>query len=433
VPRSGFLACSCFFEQIVGDGAVAGRSIDFGFTADNFVFQSINPRRQFGKRQWIKVLPQQLRKRIILSQRKIIINIHPASVDWTALAVNKQRQCIGRFLGNIMANLPSTMTAIEISEPGGPEVLVPCIRPVPHPSSGEVLIRVVAAGVNRPDVIQRMGLYPPPPGASDIPGLEIAGEVVAVGDGVSPEILGQNMCALVTGGGYAQYCVAVADLCLPVPSLLSMAQAAALPETLFTVWHNVFERAYAVEGETVLIHGGTSGIGTMAIKLGKLFGLTIIVTCGSDAKCAAALKLGADHAINYKTADFVEEVAVITQGQGVHIVLDMVAGSYVPRNLKSLREDGRHVTIAVQGGMVAEINMAVVMSRRLTLTGSTLRPRTVAFKALLADEIYRNVWPMVANGELLPEMDTSFALKDASAAHARMEAGDHVGKIVLEI
>jgi NADPH:quinone reductase len=332
-----------------------------------------------------------------------------------------------------MTVLPEMMTAIEITAPGAPDVLKPCKRPVPVAGAGEVLIKVAAAGVNRPDVIQRMGLYPPPPGASDIPGLEIAGIVVAVGPDVAPEMLGQAMCALVTGGGYAEYCAAVADLCLPVPKALSMAQAAALPETLFTVWHNLFERAYAVEGESVLVHGGTSGIGTMAIKLGKLFGLEVIVTCGSDDKCAAAMALGADYAINYKTSDFVEEVERITAGQGVHVVLDMVAGSYVPRNLKCLREDGRHVTIAVQGGLVAEINMAYVMSRRLTLTGSTLRPRSVEFKKLLADEIYGNVWPIVSDGILRPEMDKSFPLAQAAAAHSRMEAGEHVGKIVLEI
>ena len=332
-----------------------------------------------------------------------------------------------------MAELPETMTAIEISTAGGPDVLMPCSRSVPVPGPGELLIKVAAAGVNRPDVIQRMGLYPAPPGASDIPGLEVAGTVVAVGAGVGSELLGQSMCALVNGGGYAQYCLAVADVCLPVPQGLSLAQAAALPETLFTVWHNLFERAYAVEGESVLVHGGTSGIGTMAIKLGKLFGLEVIVTCGSDDKCAAAKALGADHAINYKDTDFVDEVARITDGQGVHVVLDMVAGSYVPRNLKCLREDGRHVTIAVQGGMVAEINMAYVMSRRLTLTGSTLRPRSVQFKSLLAGEIYGAVWPLVEAGELRPEMDQSFVLTDAAAAHRRMESGEHVGKIVLEV
>jgi NADPH:quinone reductase len=332
-----------------------------------------------------------------------------------------------------MAALPETMTAMEISQPGGPDVLKPCQRPVPTPASGEVLLKVAYAGVNRPDVIQRKGLYPPPPGASDLPGLEVSGTVVAVGEGVDAGEIGNRFCALVSGGGYAEYCVAPFDQCLPVPAALGMAEAAALPETLFTVWHNVFERAYACDGETILIHGGTSGIGTMAIKLCKLFGLTVIVTCGSDDKCAAAKALGADHAINYSSADFVEEIKKITGGNGVHIVLDMVAGSYVPRNLACLCEDGRHVTIAVQGGMVAEINMAQVMMRRLMLTGSTLRARSAEFKALLAQEIYGTVWPVVAGGALKPEMDKSFPLAEAAAAHAHMESGDHVGKIVLEV
>lgn len=332
-----------------------------------------------------------------------------------------------------MAALPDMMTAIEISTPGGPDVLKPCQRPVPVPAPGEVLIKVAYAGVNRPDVVQRKGLYPPPPGASDLPGLEVSGTVVAVGQGVDAGEIGSRLCSLVSGGGYAEYCVARFDQCFPVPAALSMAEAAAMPETLMTVWHNVFERAYASKGETILVHGGTSGIGTMAIKLCKLFGLTVIVTCGSDDKCAAARTLGADHAINYANADFVDEVKTVTARQGVHIVLDMVAGSYVPRNLACLREDGRHVTIAVQGGMVAEINMAQVMMRRLTLSGSTLRPRSAEFKALLAQEIYATVWPMVAAGELRPEMDRTFALDEAAAAHAYMESGGHVGKIVLEV
>jgi NADPH:quinone reductase len=332
-----------------------------------------------------------------------------------------------------MAALPETMTAIEISAPGGPEVLKPCQRPVPSPAPGEILLKVAYAGVNRPDVIQRKGLYPPPPGASDLPGLEVSGTVVGVGEGVDVGEIGNRYCSLVSGGGYAEYCIARFDQCFPVPAALSMAEAAALPETLMTVWHNVFERAYACEGETILIHGGTSGIGTMAIKLCKLFGMTVIVTCGSDEKCAAAKALGADHAINYADSDFVEEVKIITGGTGVHIVLDMVAGSYVPRNLQCLREDGRHVTIAVQGGMVAEINMAQVMMRRLTLTGSTLRPRSAEFKALLAQEIYSAVWPIVADGGLRPEMDKSFPLTEAAAAHAHMESGEHVGKIVLKL
>lgn len=327
--------------------------------------------------------------------------------------------------------LPDRMTAIEITAPGGPEVLRACERPVPVPGEGELLIKVAAAGVNRPDIIQRMGLYPAPPGASDLPGLEVSGTVVAIGPGVAREHLGQKVCALVAGGGYAEFCIACADICWPVPPSLSMEEAAAIPETLMTVWHNIFERGYACDGEVILIHGGTSGIGTMAIKLGKLFGLEVIVTCGSAEKCTAARAIGADHAIDYKAQDFVEEVARITGGKGVHLVLDMVAGSYVPRNLKCLREDGRHVTIAVQGGLVAEINMAQVMSRRLTLTGSTLRPRSNAFKALLAQEIYENVWPDVAEGRLRPEMARTFPLVQAGDAHRLMESGDFVGKIVL--
>jgi putative PIG3 family NAD(P)H quinone oxidoreductase len=281
-------------------------------------------------------------------------------------------------------------------------------------------------------VVQRQGNYPPPPGASPIPGLEIAGEVAAAGEGAG-DLIGQTVCALVSGGGYAEYCLAEAGHCLPVPSGLSLAEAAALPETLFTVWHNVFERGWVKDGETILVHGGTSGIGTMAILLGKLFGVTVIVTCGGPAKCARALELGAAHAIDYKASDFVAEVKRITGGRGVHMVLDMVAGDYVPRNLKCLAEDGRHVTIAVQGGARAELNMAVVMARRYTLTGSTLRPRSAAFKALLAQEIAANAWPLVEEGKLRPVMDRTFPLREAAAAHAYMEAGEHVGKIVLAV
>ena len=326
-----------------------------------------------------------------------------------------------------------TMLAIGIASPGGPEVLRAQTLPVPVPGPGQVLIRVAHAGVNRPDVVQRQGFYPPPPGASPIPGLEVSGHVVAVGEGVANPLVGTPVAALVNGGGYAQFCLAEAGHCLPVPETLSLAEAAALPETLFTVWHNVFERAYARDGETILVHGGTSGIGTMAITLARLFGLTTIVTCGSADKCARALALGADHAIDYKAADFVAEVAAITGGKGVEVVLDMVAGDYVPRNLKCLGADGRHVTIAVQGGVRAEINMADVMMRRLMLTGSTLRARSNAFKAALALEIAENVWPLAGEGLLRPVMDTSFPLLDVAAAHVRMESGGHVGKIVLDV
>jgi len=334
---------------------------------------------------------------------------------------------------SMLASLPATMVAIGIAAPGGPEVLRGEDIPVPVPGPGQVLIRVAHAGVNRPDVVQRQGFYPAPPGASPIPGLEVSGHVVAAGDGVIDPAPGMAVAALVNGGGYAPFCLAEADHCLPVPEGLSLAEAAALPETLFTVWHNVFERAYARDGETILVHGGTSGIGTMTIALARLFGLATIVTCGSADKCARALELGADHAIDYKTTDFVEEVAAITGKRGVEIVLDMVAGDYVPRNLKCLADDGRHVTIAVQGGVRAQINMAEVMRRRLVLTGSTLRARSDAFKAALASEIREAVWPLVGEGLLRPVMDVSFPLADAAAAHRRMEQGSHVGKIVLDV
>lgn len=327
--------------------------------------------------------------------------------------------------------IPATMTAIDPDTPGGPEVLVPVTRPVPQPGPGEVLVKVAAAGVNRPDVLQRKGGYAPPPGTTSIPGLEIAGEIVAIGDDVPRELLGQPVCALVAGGGYAEYCVAPAGQCLPVPEALTMVEAAALPETLFTVWTNLFERGFASEGDTVLVHGGTSGIGTMAIALCGLFGVDIIVTAGSPQKVAAAKALGATHAIDYKAEDFVARVKEITGGKGVQVVLDMVGGDYVPRNLQCLAEDGRHVSIAVQGGPTATIPIFDIMRRRLTLTGSTLRNRDVAFKSLVADELSRTVWPHVEAGRLKPVMDRSFPLAQAAEAHRRMEAGDHVGKIVL--
>lgn len=330
-----------------------------------------------------------------------------------------------------MPAYPESMIAIDPAAPGGPEVLQPVSRTVPQAGAGEVLIRVAAAGVNRPDVLQRRGMYPPPRGAPSVPGLEVAGEIVGVGEGVAADAIGRKVCALVAGGGYAEYCLAPYGQCLPVPPTLTMVEAAAMPETLFTVWTNLFERAYAVEGDTVLVHGGTSGIGTMAIALGKLFGLTVIVTCGSDDKCARARELGADHAINYATQDFVAEVQAITGGKGVQAVLDMVGGDYLPRNIQCLAEDGRNVTIAVQRGISAEINIALIMMKRLTLTGSTLRARPIAFKTLVAEEIHRVVWPHVEAGRLKPVIDRSFPLAEAAAAHAHMEGGDHVGKIVL--
>jgi putative PIG3 family NAD(P)H quinone oxidoreductase len=327
--------------------------------------------------------------------------------------------------------IPENMRVVEIAAPGGPEQLRPATRPTPRPDAGEVLIRVAAAGVNRPDVLQRKGVYPPPPGASDIPGLEVAGTVVAAGAG-STHLIGTRVCALVAGGGYADYCVAPVGTCLPVPEVLRLAEAAAMPETLFTVWVNLFERGFAADGDTVLVHGGTSGIGTMAIKLGALFGLEVIVTCGSDEKCAAAVALGASHAINYKRTDYATEVMRLTENKGVAVVLDMVGGDYVERNIACMAEEARHVSIATQRGARAEIPIIDIMRRRLTLTGSTLRPRSIEFKTMVADEIKRTVWPYVEGNRLKPVMDMAFPLEDAASAHSRMESGDHIGKIVLQ-
>ena len=337
------------------------------------------------------------------------------------------------MMGDAVDGLPATMRAIVFDAPGGPDVLAAGSVDLPVLRPDDVLIRVAYAGVNRPDCLQRAGAYPPPPGASPLLGLEVAGEVVAVGADAPREMIGARVAALTPGGGYAEYCAAPWQHCLPVPDDMALAEAAALPETLFTVWHNLFERGMARDGERVLIHGGTSGIGTMAIMLGKAFGLEVIVTCGDDAKCAAARRIGADLAIPYRETDFVEAVKAHTGGRGVDIVLDMVSGDYVARNLKCLAEDGRHVTIAVLGGAQASLNMAVIMSRRLTLTGSTLRPRSNAFKSALADEIAANAWSLFTSGELAPIMDRVFPLAEAAAAHARMEAGEHIGKIVLEV
>ena len=324
------------------------------------------------------------------------------------------------------------MKAIVAPQPDGAEELALVDRPVPRAGAGEVLIQAAAAGVNRPDILQRRGLYPPPPGASDILGLEVSGTVVEAGEGAEA-LMGQKVCALVAGGGYAEYCVAPAGTCLKIPDVLSLHEAAAMPETLFTVWVNLFERGYAAEGETVLVHGGTSGIGTMAIALGQLFDLKVIVTCGSDQKCSRARELGAAAAINYRSQDFVEEVKRITDCKGVSVVLDMVGGDYLPRNLACLSDDGRHVSIAFQRGAKSEVLIPDIMRRRLTLTGSTLRPRSVQFKTLVADEIVQTVWPFVEGGRLKPVVDVVFPLDRAAEAHARMEAGEHVGKIVLEI
>ena len=331
-------------------------------------------------------------------------------------------------------SIPSRMTAIEISEPGGPDVLAPAEREVPAPGPGEVLVAVEAAGVNRPDVMQRQGLYPPPPGASDIPGLEIAGTVAALGDGVDAPAVGSRVCALVSGGGYAAYCAAPAPLCLPVPAGFDAAEAAAIPETFFTVWTNVFDRARLAEGESLLVHGGSSGIGTTAVQLAKEFGATVYVTAGSKAKCDACLALGADAAINYRDEDFVERVGALTGGRGVDVVLDMIAGDYLARNLKCLAVEGRLVIIAVQRGpKVERLNVLPIMLRRLTVTGSTLRPRSVEQKAAVAHALHANVWPLLAAGAVRPVVHARFPLADAAGAHRLMESSEHVGKIVLEI
>jgi putative PIG3 family NAD(P)H quinone oxidoreductase len=335
---------------------------------------------------------------------------------------------ISRFV--VPSSIPSVMKAVIAPPTDASDTLVVVDRPVPEPSTGDVLIRVAAAGVNRPDILQRRGLYPPPPGAPDVLGLEIAGEIVAAGE-EGEELIGQRVCGLVAGGGYAEYCVAPIGTCLTVPEALSMVEAAAMPETLFTVWVNLFERGFAADGDWVLVHGGTSGIGTMAIALGRLFGLHVIVTCGTDEKCHAALELGAEAAINYREQDFVEEVHRLTNRTGVNVVIDMVGGDYLPRNLSCLAEEGRHVSIAVQRGSAAEIAIVDIMRRRLTLTGSTLRPRSVEFKTMVADEIAKAVWPYVEGGRLKPVIDRVFPLGEAAAAHARMESGEHVGKIVL--
>jgi putative PIG3 family NAD(P)H quinone oxidoreductase len=331
-----------------------------------------------------------------------------------------------------MEKLPAQMTVVGISKPGGPEVLIPETRAVPAPGPGEILVKVVAAGVNRPDVAQRSGSYPPPPGASDLPGLEISGEVVALGDGATKHKLGDKVMSLVAGGGYAQYCIAQDAQAMTVPAGFSMIEAGATAETLMTVWHNVFERGGLKSGETLLIHGGSSGIGTMAIQLAKAFGAKVIVTVGSQDKADACLKLGADHAINYKTEDFVARVKEITKS-GVELILDMVGGEYVDKNLDCVAVDGRIVQIAVLNGPKATISAAKIMVKRVHYTGSTLRPRTNEAKAAMVAAIEDKVLPLLAAGKVKPLMDSNFPLEKAADAHKRMETSAHIGKIVLVV
>lgn len=326
------------------------------------------------------------------------------------------------------------MQAIAITRSGPPEVLEPVIRPDPVPGPGEVLIRVGASGINRPDVLQRKGLYPPPAGASDLPGLEVAGTLIG-GDEVAMAAaglhLGDRVCALLTGGGYAELAVAPVDVCLPVPTGFSDVQAAALPETFFTVWSNVFDRARLQPGEWLLVHGGSSGIGVAAIQLARAFGARVAVTAGSDAKCEACRALGADHAVNYRRGDFVAEMRELTAARGVDVILDMVAGDYLERDIDCLADDGRIVVIAVQGGVQSRINTAAVLVRRLTITGSTLRPRPVSFKAAIARQLRERVWPLLEQGCIAPVIDRVFPAAEAAEAHRRMEAGEHIGKLLL--
>lgn len=331
-----------------------------------------------------------------------------------------------------MSSIPTVMNCIEIKAPGGPEQLVLATRPVPTPRSNEVLIRVNASGVSRPDVAQRLGHYPAPPGASDIPGLEVAGEIVAVGANITTKHPGERVTALIAGGGYAEFATAPATSCLPWPDTFSAEQAAAIPETFFTVWHNVFQSGDLKAGETLLVHGGTSGIGTTAIQLAKAFGATVAATAGSDEKCDACRALGADLSINYRSQDFAE-VMRAAPTKGVDVILDMVGGSYLPRNLKCLRADGRLVVIALLGGARGEVDLGPLMMKRQTISGSTLRARDDAFKAALADAVYRNVWPLFANGRVAPVVYRTFALAEAANAHRLMESSTHIGKIVLKI
>ncbi len=324
------------------------------------------------------------------------------------------------------------MKFIDITEFGGPEGLRPQNGPEPEPGSGQVLIKVVAAGVNRPDVIQRLGKYPPPPGASPIPGLEVSGEVVTVGDDVDEPQPGDQVCALITGGGYAEYAVAEAPLCLPVPGSLSTVEAAALPETFFTVWSNVFDRARLKQGESFLVHGGSSGIGTTAIQMTKVMGATVFTTAGSEEKCEACRKLGADHVVNYREQDFVDEFKSVTADEGVDVILDMVLGDYMQKNISLAAADGRIVIIAGLQGFSSEVNFAPVMRKRLTITGSTLRPREVEFKAAIARNLKKHIWPYLDSGTIKPVIYSVLPLEQAPEAHRIMEAGEHIGKILLQ-
>ena len=331
-----------------------------------------------------------------------------------------------------MNNIPQSMNYIQIEKHGDPEVLKLHSMPVPEPGPGEVLIKVAAAGVNRPDVMQRKGLYPPPPGATDVPGLEVSGTVVSVGQNVSKPPINSEVCALVTCGGYAEYCLAAASICLPVPEKISLVNAAGIPETFFTVWTNVFKRGQLKAGESLLVHGGSSGIGTTAIQLGKAFGATVYTTAGTSDKCEFCNNLGADAAINYREQDFSEEIKRLTEGKGVNVILDMVGGPYFPKNIRLLADEGRLVQIALMQGSKAEVDFRSLLLKRVTLTGSTLRPRSVEEKTKIAQALQKNVWPLLESGAIRPIIHETFPLKQASEAHCLMESSAHIGKILLK-
>lgn len=330
-------------------------------------------------------------------------------------------------------SIPSIMRVVEISQPGGPEVLRIANRPIPVPGTDEALLRVEAAGVNRPDVMQRKGSYPPPPGASDIPGLEIAGTIVSIGAEVKRLKVGEQVCALVSGGGYAEFCAAPEAQCLPIPRGLTMIEAASLPETFFTVWSNVFDRGRLAPGETLLVQGGSSGIGVAAIQMARALGSAVFATAGTADKCAACERLGAQRAINYKNEDFVEVLKAETNGRGVNVILDMIGGDYLPREVQALAEDGRLVLINTMGGAEGRLDLADVMRRRLTITGSTLRSRPVAFKGAIADALRQRVWPLIEAGKIKPVVFKTFPMEQAADAHRLMESSEHVGKIVLVV
>ena len=331
-----------------------------------------------------------------------------------------------------MNNIPQSMNYIQIEKHGDPEVLKLHSMPVPEPGPGEVLIKVAAAGVNRPDMMQRKGLYPPPPGATDVPGLEVSGTVVSVGQNVSEPPINSEVCALVTCGGYAEYCLAAASICLPVPEKISLGNAAGIPETFFTVWTNVFKRGQLKAGESLLVHGGSSGIGTTAIQLGKAFGATVYITAGTSDKCKFCNNLGADAAINYREQNFSEEITRLTEGKGVNVILDMVGGPYFPKNIRLLADEGRLVQIALMQGSKAEVDFRSLLLKRVTLTGSTLRPRSVEEKTKIAQSLQKNVWPLMESGAIRPIIHQTFPLKQASEAHVLMESSAHIGKILLK-